>query len=373
MAHDVFISHSTRDKPVSDAVCAALENAGIRCWVAPRDVQPGRSFAGEITRAIQQSKAMVLIFSANSNNSSQVLREVQLAVDSQLHILQFRIEEVLLNDDLKYYLSTPHWLDAMTPPLESHLDRLAASLKKLLGKPDVEIAVPSEPKSITVVAPVVEQPAPSILPGGTPLKSGSRNVWLLTLVAIAAMGATLLAWTFLRDRVLPQSEVRPVVPATATSSAAPSPSTATTRNSFQQSWDFSAGMVPGVRTEGVELVDASIWKMSGGKHLRFLTGGRSFLEATFDVPDNMAAPTRLTVRHLSSYPEGEHPGYSPVRITLNGEEIFRGSPTRNSWTEDQIDLGNYVKPGVNTLVWDYLEGARTHYWLKSFRLSRTNP
>jgi len=132
MAYDVFISHSTRDKPVSDAVCAALENAGIRCWVAPRDVQPGRSFAGEITRAIQQSKAMVLIFSANSNNSSQVLREVQLAVDSQLHILQFRIEEVLLNDDLKYFLSTPHWLDAMTPPFENHLLKLADSLKGLL-------------------------------------------------------------------------------------------------------------------------------------------------------------------------------------------------------------------------------------------------
>jgi len=52
MAHDVFISHSTRDKPVSDAVCAALENAGIRCWVAPRDLQSGRPFVGEITRAI---------------------------------------------------------------------------------------------------------------------------------------------------------------------------------------------------------------------------------------------------------------------------------------------------------------------------------
>ncbi|PZR74599.1 MAG: hypothetical protein DLM73_07380 [Chthoniobacterales bacterium] len=149
MAHDVFISHSTRDKPVSDAVCAALENAGIRCWVAPRDVQPGRSFAGEITRAIQQSKAMVLIFSANSNTSEQVLREVQLAVEAKLHILQFRIEEVLLNDDLKYYLSTPHWLDALTPPLEQHLGRLANSIRTLLGKPENAAAIPSARVSLT--------------------------------------------------------------------------------------------------------------------------------------------------------------------------------------------------------------------------------
>jgi hypothetical protein len=133
MAHDVFISHSTRNKSVADAVCAALEHAGIRCWVAPRDVLPGRSFAGEITRAINQSKAMVLIFSSDSNNSEQILREVQLAANAHLHIIQFRIEDVTPNDDLQYYLSTPHWLDAMTAPLESHLERLETSLKILLA------------------------------------------------------------------------------------------------------------------------------------------------------------------------------------------------------------------------------------------------
>lgn len=146
MAHDVFISHSTKDKAISDAVCAALENGGIRCWVAPRDVQAGRSFAGEITRAIQESKIMVLVFSAHSNNSEQVLREVQLAVSSHLHIIQFRIEDVLLNDDLKYFLSTPHWLDALTPPLENHLRRLETSIKTLLdGAPGERAARGSAP------------------------------------------------------------------------------------------------------------------------------------------------------------------------------------------------------------------------------------
>jgi hypothetical protein len=146
-----------------------------------------------------------------------------------------------------------------------------------------------------------------------------------------------------------------------------------TAKPFQQSWDFSAGMLPGIRTEGVEVVDASIWKMAGGKHLRFLTGGRSFLEATFDVPDGAETPTRLAVRHLSSSPDGKEPGYSPIRITLNGNEIFRGSPAKKEWMEDEIDLGNYVQPGRNTLLWEYLEGAQTHYWLKSFRISSGQP
>src|SRR6266404_7518150 len=149
MAHDVFISHSTQDKAVSDAICAALENEGLRCWIAPRDVQPGRSFAGEITRAIQESKAMVLVFSANSNNSEQVLREVQLAVTSHLHIIQFRIENVGLNDDLRYYLSTPHWLDALTPPLEKHVRSLTAAIRKLLNLPE------DESRQITALTPAV--------------------------------------------------------------------------------------------------------------------------------------------------------------------------------------------------------------------------
>jgi hypothetical protein len=134
MVHDVFISHSAQDKGTADAVCAAFEEEAIRCWVAPRDVRPGRSFPGEITRAIQQSKVMVLIFSRHSNNSEQVLREVQLAVDSHLPIVRLRIEDVTLSDDLRYYLSTPHWLDALTPPLSQHIARLETAIKQLLAQ-----------------------------------------------------------------------------------------------------------------------------------------------------------------------------------------------------------------------------------------------
>src|SRR6267143_231779 len=147
MAHEVFISHSSLDKPVADAVCAALERITIRCWIAPRDVQPGRSFAGEITRAIQGSKVMVLIFSAHTNTSEQVLREVQLAANSHLHIVQFRIQDVIPNDDLEYYLSTPHWLDALTPPLENHLQRLGKSIKGLLEMSTEEPGVMSSQAS----------------------------------------------------------------------------------------------------------------------------------------------------------------------------------------------------------------------------------
>src|SRR6476660_4239673 len=152
MARDVFISHSAQDKKVSETICAALEQSGIRCWIAPRDVRPGKSFPGEITRAIQQSKVMLLIFSRHSNSSEQVLREVQLAVDCHLPIVRLRLADVPLSDDLRYYLSTPHWLDALTPPLTKHLAPLIGAIKELLAPPAEEpgTAAPIAPGSRVV-------------------------------------------------------------------------------------------------------------------------------------------------------------------------------------------------------------------------------
>ncbi len=168
MAHDVFLSHSAQNREVADAVCSALEKAAIRCWVAPRDVRPGRTFPGEITRAIQQSKVMLLIFSGHSNNSEQVLREVQLATDSRLPIIRFRIEDVALTDDLRYFLSTPHWLDALTPPLSTHIARLEVAIKELLGQSvevtGKDVAAEEEPRATSPARAPSAPPATPLAP-----------------------------------------------------------------------------------------------------------------------------------------------------------------------------------------------------------------
>ena len=56
MAHDVFVSYSSKDKPTADAVCATLEGRGIRCWVARRDILPGTDWGESIIDAIEQSR-----------------------------------------------------------------------------------------------------------------------------------------------------------------------------------------------------------------------------------------------------------------------------------------------------------------------------
>src|ERR1043165_4413761 len=150
MPRDVFISHSAQDKKVSETICAALEQSGIRCWIAPRDVRAGKSFPGEITRAIQQTKVMLLIFSRHSNSSEQVLREVQLAVDSHVPIGRLRIEDIPLSDDLRYYLSTPHWLDALSHPVSKHIPPVARAIKELLEQSAEAPPFATEPAPVEV-------------------------------------------------------------------------------------------------------------------------------------------------------------------------------------------------------------------------------
>ena len=42
---DVFVSYATEDRSTAEAVCAALEASGLRCWIAPRDIHPGSVWA----------------------------------------------------------------------------------------------------------------------------------------------------------------------------------------------------------------------------------------------------------------------------------------------------------------------------------------
>jgi TIR domain len=131
--HDVFISYSVEDKPTADAVCAGLERDGVRCWIAPRDILPSQSWAEAIVEGIADSRLLIVIFSSASNASPQVLREVERAVSKAIPILPFRIEDVLPTRSLEYFLATPHWLDAITPPLERHIQKMVATVKVLLA------------------------------------------------------------------------------------------------------------------------------------------------------------------------------------------------------------------------------------------------
>ncbi len=132
MAHDVFISYSQKNKDTAEAVCGALEKKNIRCWMAPRDILPGREWGEAIVTAISEAKTMILIFSAASNESQQVLREVERAVNKKITIVPFRIENVVPTKSMEYFLYSTHWLDALTSDLPKHIAELTRTVESLV-------------------------------------------------------------------------------------------------------------------------------------------------------------------------------------------------------------------------------------------------
>jgi hypothetical protein len=142
--HSVFISYASADVRIADQVCAALEAAGIACWIAPRDVRPGDAYAAAIVEAINGCRLMVIVLSKHAVDSPHVLREVERASSKKRPLLSIRLDNTSLPTELEYFLSSHQWLDASGGPVERVHPSLIAAVRGRLGSPRPVEAHPQE-------------------------------------------------------------------------------------------------------------------------------------------------------------------------------------------------------------------------------------
>jgi TPR repeat protein len=168
----VFISFSSKDRSFARTICEALERRGIGCWISIRDIGPGENFQHAVFHAIRSAKVMVLVFSANSQNSDEVKKEIVLAGQCKLTVIPVRIEDVAPDGAFAYELATRQWVD-LFEDWENSIQRLLEQIVKVTGQQPTPIIVPvhepsgHEPSgpSPAAVAPtaqpaVITQPAP---------------------------------------------------------------------------------------------------------------------------------------------------------------------------------------------------------------------
>jgi hypothetical protein len=132
MAHDVYICYSYQDKMIADIVCEVLERNNIRCWIAPRDVLPGTAYGDAISETIKNSYLMLLLYSSHSNQSRQVIRELESARNQNILVIPFRIENVKPSGPMELFLGAAHWFDAILGDKEKHAEKLAETFRLLL-------------------------------------------------------------------------------------------------------------------------------------------------------------------------------------------------------------------------------------------------
>ena len=122
MAHHVFISYATEDKTAAEQLCARLEKEGLICWIAPRDIPTGKTYASAIVAAIRSAAHFILVFSRHANSSRHVANEVERAFSKELPIHPLRLEQIDVGEELEYFLSRPQWFDLFGAPLSQRID-----------------------------------------------------------------------------------------------------------------------------------------------------------------------------------------------------------------------------------------------------------
>jgi hypothetical protein len=175
MPHDVFLSYASTDRAAAEAVCAALETRGIRCWIAPRDVPAGADWGEAILTAIGRAHAMVLVLSRTTAASVHVRNEVVTAVSQSLALVPVRVEDCQPSGALRLHLAGSHWLNVFPPPIEQHADVLAVGVRLALAA-DATVEIPRAQAAALVAAARASSAAPGGWPATPPAASATIAV-----------------------------------------------------------------------------------------------------------------------------------------------------------------------------------------------------
>lgn len=94
----VFFSYSHKDKEYMESIQSALQNAPIDWILDERNMDAGERIA-KFMHNVQRMDALVVLISANSLRSPYVLKEVQIARESNVTIIPLHLDESFLASD----------------------------------------------------------------------------------------------------------------------------------------------------------------------------------------------------------------------------------------------------------------------------------
>lgn len=126
-----FISYKSQEFEQASAVKRTLEDAGMPCWMAPDSIEPGSEYGRQITDAIRNCDALVLVLSALSQTSMPVLSEVDLAMSFKKTVIPFHLDESELTDAFLFRLGIFQRIEAARD-LEDAYGDLVERARKVL-------------------------------------------------------------------------------------------------------------------------------------------------------------------------------------------------------------------------------------------------
>jgi hypothetical protein len=187
MNHDVFISYSHENITAAQAICHELEDKGIKCWMAPRDIPVGAKYASVISKAIVHSKIVVLVFSDYSARSPWVESEINIAFSNRKTIIPYKIDKTNYEEFDEFYLmlNNRHWIEAY-PDYKTRFKELVTIVAQTLGR-NVSASKPAMSTPTLAPAPIPtptqKQSSETLMPTSKP--NNLKRYWLVALCMLA--------------------------------------------------------------------------------------------------------------------------------------------------------------------------------------------
>ncbi len=146
-----FISYSTKNQEVADAMRHILMGRGFRIWMAPYDIPPGHEYGAVINQALENCGCLLLLLSGDAMGSIYVNKEVERAIAYRKTVIPVEIEKVVLTDSLKFFIGSTQImalpdLDRDGPEFRKILAALSAVLDPGLPPPPPPPPPPSSSK-----------------------------------------------------------------------------------------------------------------------------------------------------------------------------------------------------------------------------------
>lgn len=140
--YDAFISFSFKDQDIVENVVNELENKyGISCWTCLEYVKSGQSYKELIPNAIKNSCVTVVFISKDSVVSTEVPKEVGIALKREKTVIPFLLDNSEYQGKLEYDLEGVNYIDATKEPFEERIKDLAKAIYFACGRtfdfPDV--------------------------------------------------------------------------------------------------------------------------------------------------------------------------------------------------------------------------------------------
>ena len=129
----VFVSFASQDAAVANSIVENLEQHGIGCWIAPRDVTPRSQYADEIVAAINDASVFVLLLSEHAIASPHVGRELERAASKRRRIIVLRNDAAPLTRSFEYFLSESQWIDVAALGMPAALSKLTQAVRQRLA------------------------------------------------------------------------------------------------------------------------------------------------------------------------------------------------------------------------------------------------